>query len=132
MNDLNNKLFVPFELDEDDTNLPLALLGEADPDLNYYNTIYGGSISNCNYHAEDSFLKLINDNDIENNTFYICHAIIRRPSLPKHFSGISAYFDVLHFEFSVIGFSETWLKNTNVDCYSPQGYDAEHTWNRCV
>ena len=124
MNDLNNKLFVPFELDEDDTNLPL---GEADPDLNYYNTISGGSISNCDYHTEDTFFKLINDYDIENNnTFSICHANIR--SLPKHFYEISAYFDVLNFEFSVIGFSETWLKDNNVDCYSLQGYDSEHSY----
>ena len=124
LNDLNNKLFVLFELDEDDTSLPL---GESDPDLNYYNTISGGSISNCNYHTEDSFFKLVNDYDIENNnTFSICHANIR--SLPRHFCEISAYFDVLNFEFSVIGFSETWLKDTNVDCYSLQGYDSEHTY----
>ena len=51
---LNNqdKIFIPFELNDDDTS-PLF---DIDPDLQYYNAISNMNMTSCNYHLEESFL----------------------------------------------------------------------------
>ena len=43
-------------------------------------------------------------------------------SLPKHFDELQQYLDVLKYDFSVIGISETWLNEYNTDLYELSGY----------
>ena len=46
-----NKIFCPFELNED-LNLPLF---DSDPDIQFYNNQCNSSLYSSNYHSEDSF-----------------------------------------------------------------------------
>ena len=48
-------------------------------------------------------------------------------SLPKNFDQMRNYLQTLHSDFSVIGLSETWLKNSDMpfNIYSIPGYQLE-------
>ena len=43
-------------------------------------------------------------------------------SLPKHFDELQQYLHMLEYDFSLIGISETWLNENNVDLYDLNGY----------
>ena len=48
-----NKIFSPFELNED-SNLPLI---DSDPDVQFYNNQCNYSLHSCDYYLEDAFNK---------------------------------------------------------------------------
>ena len=40
------------------------------------------------------------------------------------------FLENVNFEFSIICFTETWLKEENVDCYGISGYNCEHKYRK--
>ena len=43
--------------------------------------------------------------------------------MPKHYTDLNSYLKNICIEFTFIGLTETWLKKTNLDLYSFNGYN---------
>lgn len=111
--------FNPFEINDYENSSPLDYI---DPDLQYYNDIAPiNNVSNCRYYTEDSFQSKCNDIRHEGSPFSLMHQNIR--SIPKNLIRFENYLESLKFNFSVIGLSETWLSDSNKQCYALQGYN---------
>ena len=52
--------------------------------------------------------------------FSLCHMNIR--SMSKNIHQFETYLDLLKHRFTVIGLTETWLKDSNCDLYGIKGY----------
>ena len=115
-----DRLFVPFEINEDETS-PLY---DTDPDINFYQGIQNNSINSCDYYYENSFNKKCRDLDIKENNLSFLHCNIR--SIPRNLDRFEEYVSNLNIDFSIIAFSETWLKRDNEQCYGMHGYNAEY------
>ena len=115
----SQKLFNPFDFNDSDNDIPL---NDADPDLNFYNEIFGSFSAICNYYQEDSFNVMSQKNVAANYQcpLSLCHINIR--SMNRNFQSFQQYLAVLNFEFAAIGVSETWLTERNHDLYSHTGY----------
>ena len=117
-----NKIFLPFDLNTDDNdNLPLH---DADPDIQYYQTVCNNTLNSCDYHLEDSFNNKIASLDVTNDCFSLIHANIR--SMPKNLNTFENYIGLLNHKFSIIGITETWLKESTKQLYSLDGYKPLH------
>lgn len=117
---LNEMIFNPFDINDDDTDSPLCNL---DPDYNYYNML--NNISNsCDYYLEESFKTKINNRQTYKDCFSLISHNIR--SIPKNFTDFLSYIKLLNFTFTCYGFTETWLKNSNCLLYNIDGYNAIH------
>jgi hypothetical protein len=116
---LQQHVFNPFALnDDEDTNVQLF---DCDPDLQYFNdTTYINSINKCDYFIEDGFKKKCQTLQTDHNNLSIFHLNIR--SIPKNLGDLNSYLSLLETEFTVLGLTETWLTESNVDCYSVEGY----------
>ena len=68
-----NKLFLPFDLNEDG-NSPLS---ENDPDINFYNNQCNAVLNACDYYLEESFNAKMRNFAIPSNTFSVIHENIR-------------------------------------------------------
>ena len=110
VHDMSKKVFVPFEIN-DEFDTPLS---EIDPDMQLY--LESNYIKNtkCDYYIEDTFAK---NPGTEDSMF---HMNIK--SLPKHFDELQQYLDMLEYDFSVFGISETWMNEHNADLYDLNGY----------
>ena len=53
---VRDKVFNPFELNDDDESLPFS---QYDPDIQYYNSQINYSLHSCNYYLEDSLNKVL-------------------------------------------------------------------------
>ena len=115
-----NKIFTPFELNED-LNLPLI---DSDPDVQFYNSQCNNSLHTCDYYLEDSFNKKIADLNIPSTSLSMVHINLRR--IVKNLNKLDLYLKNLNHEFPIIALSETWLKNHNCDRYGLDDYNAEH------
>jgi len=115
-----NKLFLPFDLNEND-KIPLH---DIDPDIQYYQTSCNSALSSCNYNIEDTFNENISRLAIDENSFSIFHTNIR--SIPKNLNNLENYLSMLNFGFSIVGVSESWLKDTNSSLFGLEGYQCEH------
>jgi hypothetical protein len=116
---LDDRLFNPFEINDDEKILPLV---DLDPDLNYFNNIDGCSM-NCNYHTISSFNKNFQNTTLNSDTFSLFHQNIR--SLSKHHLEFESFLLSLTLRFSVIALTETWLSPNNVDRYTVLDYSVE-------
>ena len=85
-----------------------------DPDLNFEAPDIG-----CDYYDQDQFL----DNFKSNTDSKLLH--INDQSLPKNISNIVSYVNLLENRFSVIGISETWLKDIHDPLIQIQNYIVE-------
>ena len=114
--EINRKAFVPFEIN-DEFDTPLA---ERDPDMQFY--LESNYIKNtkCDYYIEDTFIKNISNKQEDKRALSMFHMNIK--SLPKHFDELQQYLNVLKYDFSVIGISETWLSENNAGLYDLSGY----------
>ena len=104
---LSEFIFNPFELNTDDH---YSLMYDADPDMNYY--------------FDNSFQCVIQEKfkHIDSkHIFSLCHINIR--SLKANLPALENCLDVMDFDFSIIGVSETWLRGWNCDLYNIEGYD---------
>ena len=113
---LSDKLFLPFELNDDENH---NIMNNLDPDFNYFSS-YNQYVSSCNYFIEASFMKEINKCSNIQANFSLCSFNIR--SMRKNLGSFSNYLDILHHNFSVIGLTETWLKDEDCDLFNIPGY----------
>ena len=114
---LNEKIFVPFEINDETRVSPLY---DTDPDLHYFNTLTS-KLASCDYHIEDTFNRKLNDLSFDENCFSLLSINIR--SIPKNISCLQSYMSLLDNNFSVIGVTETWLHDANHDKYNLDGYN---------
>ena len=91
-----NTLFNPFELNDDDRSPML----DADPDIQYYNSLSNTNLHSCDYYIEDSFNDKLNALDINSNCFSMIHANIR--SISKNLGNFECYLEGLSHRFSII------------------------------
>ena len=98
---ISDKLFIPFELNDQDHSSNLC---DIDPDLNFYNAL-NQLTSKCNYYLESSFNSVINKASGTKDLFYLCHLNIR--SLKKNYASLDAYLSLLDIKFTAIGITET-------------------------
>lgn len=121
-NDLKdmNVSFCPFDLNEN-LNSPLY---DIDPDIQFYNKYYSSLVHSCNYYLEESLNDKLEKNDIKLNALSMIHINIR--SVNKNLGSFLDYIENLDHEFTVLGFSETWLKEWNKDRHNIPGYNSEH------
>lgn len=98
-----------------ETNNQFSLCSDNDPDSNFYSSF------SCNYYIEDTFNELI---DVETEKHLsILHLNTR--SLPRNFDKVTNLLSTLNLNFSMIGISETWLKDASHSCDIP-GYNYIH------
>ena len=118
-----NLILEPFDLNEDNDNIPLS---DLDPDLQFYNdinhTLYN---SNNDYFDENTFNKTVCKTFNGKGTFSLFHLNIR--SLPANLTNMLCYMSNLDITFDIIGVTENWLTPANKDLYSIQNY--EHLTN---
>ena len=122
-------MFNPFMLNDDDFYTPLW---EIDPDINFYNKIDSHLVSSCNYYMDSSFLSAVSKNiDLlqQKDIFSMCHINIR--SLKANLGSFETCLANLNFEFTVIGVSETWLRDDNCDLYHLDGYHFTEVHRTC-
>ena len=109
----------PFEIIEDEDQI-VEYNGELDPDRNYFNQFSHQLNKKSNYHNEDSFNKYIKRNCYEGGNVSFIHSNIR--SIPANLTAFVSYMSSINCDFSVIGFSETWLNSSTIDTYGIDGY----------
>ena len=105
-----------------------STLGNSNSDFEAFDSVFDPNNNNQyqhsrNYFTESTLNSSFNLND--SSMFSFVHMNIR--SLPKHFNEMINYFDTLHPSFSVVGLSETWLKQSNMpfNIYSIPGFHLE-------
>ena len=116
LDDLNELLFNPFEMFDDNRN---SIGYDCDPDLNFYNSMINTNL-NCDYFLEDSFNDRCKQLCISNKNFSIIHVNIR--SMMKNFDNLREYLDNFSVNFGVLGITETWLNNDTVNLIDLPGY----------
>jgi hypothetical protein len=113
--------FNPLELND---NL-LEPLINSDPDLQFYNdTTSLDNVMHCNYYLENSFVDKCRQMKVDSNCFSVFHLNIR--SLPRNHNQLENFLEGLSFQFATIGITETWLTDSNFDCYGLKGYQHFH------
>ena len=116
---LQQQVFNPFEFNTFDTNMHVF---DCDPDLQYFNdTTYIDSINQCDYLIEDIFNATCQTKQINSQSLSLFHLNVR--SIPKNFDDLCSYLNMLCTRFSIIGVTETWLNESNAQCYSIEGYN---------
>ena len=117
---------MPFALNDSDH---VSGLSDEDPDLNFFST-YNQVSAKCIYYLESSFNKDIAQNTCTEDVVSLCHANIR--SVSKNLNSLENYMKMLNHEFTVVGLTETWLKNEINGLYSLNGYHSigKHRVNR--
>ena len=76
----------------------------------------------CKYYLDDQFIDSFKD---VNNSFSLLHFNSR--SLNKNFNAISEFLSTLSFNFSICGFSETWINNSTPLLFDVNGYAFVHS-----
>ena len=123
---LSDMIILPFELNDSDHQYGNDCL---DPDLNYFSS-YNQYISGCNHFVESSFNSEISKSLNKKHNFFLCHLNIR--SIRKKLGSLEFTLENLQHELSLIGITETWLKDDDCDLFAIQGYNAveKHIQNR--
>ena len=119
--DINNKIFVPFEIN--DSDLPL---NETDPDVQFYSENHYIQSFSCDYYFEDDFNSKIGNKCASTDKLSFFHMNIK--SLPKHHNELELYLDSLHVKLSFIALSETWLDEFKHELYYINGYCCVHRY----
>lgn len=89
-----------------------------DPDINYYSDD-GQSDRECVYMQEDSFIAKYGQG--YSDYLSLLHFNIR--SVAKHFEEMRLYLHTLKHHFSVLGLSETWVKDSSCDLFDLDSYN---------
>ena len=114
---LSDKMFLPFELNDSDHQFGNDSI---DPDLNYFRS-FNHCFSCCNYFVESSFNSEIEKCLSMKQHFSMSHLIIR--SLRKNVCSFEILLDGLEHKFSLLGVTETCLKDDDCDLYDIEGYN---------
>ena len=120
---LSEKVFNPFVINSLENNISIF---DIDPDIQFFNQAV--NLTNCNsdYFLEETFNKKITDCLLDQENLSLIHLNIR--SAPKHLDEFELFTKNLSLEFSIIGLTETWFKDTNVLLYSLDGYNHEYEY----
>ena len=118
--DPDSEIFDPFEINDDSDHI-VEYQGELDPDKNYFNQFSYHLSQSSNYYCEDSFNKCIDRCNMNKDLFSLIHLNIR--SLPANLTGFMSYMSNVNHIFSIIGFTETWLKPSNIETFGIAGYN---------
>lgn len=120
LEDLNQRLFSPFEIDQEQHNI---MNDDYDPDLNFFRDLNITSSSSV-YFCEEKFKSYINTNKLNSfNPLSFIHLNIR--SIPKNIDSLTSYLESLNFLFNFIGLSETWFNDVTSPLYGIDGYSHE-------
>ena len=120
-NNLSQLVFNPFENVDDGLYFQSPLF-DSDPDLQYFNDRTSvESVSQCEYYLEETFKKKVAEFGVNNEVFSLLHLNIR--SIPKNLCQFQQFMSNLNFNFTVLGFTETWLNENNATLYGLPGYD---------
>ena len=117
---LKETLFSPFELHSDKN----SSLSDSDPDIKLYNMFYHSSLPSCDYYSEDAFNDMCRRHDVSESKLTMMYSNIR--SIPCNLYSIDAFFENVSINFTVIAFTETWLKDTNAHAFRVDGYNSVH------
>ena len=118
--DPDSEIFDPFEINDDSDHI-VEYQGELDPDKNYFNQFSYHLSQSSNYYCEDSFNKCTDQCNMNKDLFSLIHLNIR--SLPANLTGFMSYMSNVNHIFSIIGFTETWLKPSNIETFGIAGYN---------
>ena len=121
LEEINNKIFVPFEINDNDS--PLC---ETDPDVQIYSENHYIQSTSCDYYFEDDFNSKIGNACDSADKLSFFHMNIKSP--PKHHNELEIYLGSLQVKFSFIGLSETWLDECKHDLYDIDGYSCVHRY----
>ena len=116
----NDTLFTPFDLN-DDTNSPLS---DSDPDLQLYNQQCNMVLNSCDYYIEDLLNSKLDKLNVTNHSFSLLHTNIR--SAPKNLFKLESYLSNIKHSFSILGISESWLREDDKSYYNLDNYKSEH------
>ena len=92
---------------------------DADPDLNYFNS-FSQYITNCNYFLESAFINEMSKSYQMKENFSLCHLNIR--SMRKNLNSFENYLDLIDHKFTILAFTEAWLKDDDCDLFGIPGY----------
>ena len=117
---LRNLTFNPFGLNQSH-NKRDHILDAVNPEVHYYNE----SNASSNYYLVNDFQQAVRTNHVSGNELSIFHLIVR--SLRNKFDECLNYLHVLHFSFSIIALTETWLnyEHDNQDICIPGYHDIK-------
>ena len=115
-------IFSPFDLN-DNLDSPLD---EIDPDVHFYGKKCSETLHSCNYYQSQLFNEEIKKKRIHDKCFSLLHSNIR--SAQKNLGTLEHFLSTLHHNFTIIGISESWLKDHNADRYGIEGYQAVHKY----
>jgi exonuclease III len=118
IDDLEAMLFDPFNSDADEPNL----FDDIDPDKKFYNLNDNNITKRCKYSYPETLCNLTKDWPLLNN-FSLMHHNIR--SLRKNHTNFEILLKTIGHKFSIIGLTETWLKDHNTALYELDGYAHE-------
>ena len=74
--------------------------------------------ANSNYYTETSFKERVTKCTDAKDVFSLCHLNIRS----KHLSSFENYLEIIQYDFTIIGLTETGLNDANYVLYGLQGY----------
>ena len=117
-----DRTFLPYELNSDRTHQ----IDEIDPDFNIYCTLYDSSLPSCDYYTEDTYNVMCSGNGICDSKLSLINSNIR--SILCNLSNFTSNLENLNSKFSVMAFTETWLKEYNHETYGITGYNAVHNY----
>lgn len=103
-NRLSNLIFNPLNTSFNETIDQFTIGSGLDPDFNYYSGAH-----NCDYYTEDGFSAKLRSQGISNSLSFL-HLNIR--SLQRNFDNFSNLLLKININFTFIGLSETWLKDS--------------------
>jgi hypothetical protein len=116
LNRLNTLIFDPFsDVDDNDE------LRDIDPDNNFFNNQTNSFYADCRYMYPDNLNNKLEENNAPDIS--VMHLNIR--SLKKNYKSLNAMLDIIDHKFSVIGLTESWLKDYNYSLYNFAGYNQE-------
>ena len=119
MSHLTRTAFSPDdESDYENTNRNMR---DLDPD---YNCITHNNVLTTKYYLENDFNDIIKSNDDYAKGLSLMHLNVR--SIPKNIDKLNSYLLSLDIQFSIIGLTETWLKEETLDLYELPEYKSIH------
>ena len=111
VNEININNPPDFIIDPD--HIDYSVLGSIDPDTNI---LLGNDTSLCHYFTEFEFNQCIPSD----GKFSLFNLNIR--SLPKNIEKVQHFLEGLHYKFTIITFTETWLAEYNSSLHNFIGY----------
>ena len=118
LNELEKRVFIPFELNDDKSYHPLF---HVDPDFQYFNRATDGMVK-CDYNMEDIFNMKCAQRQLESTSFSMIHFNVR--SISKNLDDFKTYLSLLDVTFTVIGLTETHLSTCKESLFDIPGYTS--------